>query len=639
MARPGSPRKADCPETVESRRTTGANPHRAGSSGNGQTPRCTGTERTNIFRLALPDQSCHSNGVDAEGFIMAKRATGGKISDILIRNKVITAEALKQAETDASAGGLRLEKFLIEKKIVKGDDLVLALAEYLRMTPITLAHFVPAPHLLELVPKEIITKRNLMPIAKIGKTLTVALGDPFDLMALDELTTITGLTITPLVASETELREIIARIFADSGQNLNLDELMRDDSEVEVVEEEKTEQSIDEMLESADTAPVIKMVNMMLMEAMRTNASDIHIEPMEKTVRLRYRIDGELVERPGPPKGLQNAVISRVKILSDLNIAERRIPQDGRFNIKAMGKEIDLRVSILPTVHGEKIVMRTLDRSKLFPNVAAMGLDKKSEESLSFACSQPQGMILVTGPTGSGKTFTLYSCLQEMNQINVNVITCEDPVEFQLPGINQVQINADVGLSFASALRSILRQDPDIVLVGEIRDGETADIAVKAAITGHLVLSTLHTNDAAGAVARLVDMGIEPFMLGSCLILAQAQRLYRKLCPACKKVAAVSPDILAANHIEPNFFEGSKIFKNVGCPRCTNGYKGRGSLMEILLVNDEVRDGILKGSTSTDIRELGRKNGMLTLKEAGLTRVKEGMTSLEQALEVTGGGD
>jgi len=569
---------------------------------------------------------------------MAKKATSGKISEILLRNKVIAPEALKAAEEEAATGGVRLEKFLIEKKLVKGEDMTLALSEYLKMPPITLAHFSPPPQLLELIPKEVVTKRMVIPIAKVGKNLTVALGDPFDLMALDELATLTGLSITPLVVSELEVTETIGKLFASDTQGLNMEEMMQEDGDVEVVEDgDKEQQSLDEMLQSAEGAPVIRMVNMMLVEALRTRASDIHIEPFEKSVRLRYRIDGSLVEKPGPPKHLQNAVISRVKIMSDLDIAERRIPQDGRFNIKALGKEVDLRVSILPTVHGEKIVMRTLDKTTLLPNIAAMGLDKLSEEGFVYAVNQPHGIILVTGPTGSGKTTTLYSCLQEMNKPDVNIITCEDPVEYQLGGINQVQINSEVGLTFAAALRSILRQDPDIVLVGEIRDGETAEIAVKAALTGHLVLSTLHTNDAPGAVTRMVDMGIEPFMLGSCLIMAQAQRLYRKLCTACKKPTEIAADILKANHVEPNFFEGGKVFKAVGCPRCTNGYKGRGAMMEVLLVNEQIREGILKGMNTGELRALARKNGMLTLKEAGLQRVREGITSFEQALEVTGG--
>ena len=565
-------------------------------------------------------------------------AKGAKtISDVLIKNKVITAEDLETAREEAQGNGIRLEKFLIEKKLVKPEDMALALSDYLKMPPIHLARFTPNPQLMESIPREMMTKRLVIPICRVGKSLTVAVGDPFDLMAIDELSVKTGLQVTPLVAAETDVAEALARIFAKTSSDLDMEELMRDDGDVEVLDDQDEGESLDEQLESAEAAPVIRMVNMMLVEALRTGASDIHIEPMDKSVRLRYRIDGALEERPGPPKNLQNAVISRIKIMSDLNIAERRIPQDGRFNIKALGKEVDLRVSILPTVHGEKIVMRTLDKSSLSPSLSALGLDEVSLSAMQYAIEQPHGILLVTGPTGSGKTTTLYSCLQDMNKPDVNIITCEDPVEYQLSGINQVQMHSEVGLTFSSALRSILRQDPDIVLVGEIRDGETAEIAVKAALTGHLVLSTLHTNDAPGAITRLVDMGIEPFMLGSCLVLAQAQRLYRKLCSACKKTTTLDAQVLKMNKLDPKLFEDAKIYKAVGCPRCAGGYKGRGAIMEVLLVNEAIRDGILRGMNTGEIRELAIENKMVSLKMAGLQRVKEGLTSLEAALAVTGG--
>jgi type IV pilus assembly protein PilB len=569
---------------------------------------------------------------------MVQSQAVGRISSILLKNRVISPEAYAEAEQDARSAGMRIEKYLVEKKIVRSEDMVLALSDYLKMPPIRLRHFTPDPHLIELIPRDTIARRLAIPIARLGNNLTVALGDPFDLVTIDELSSLTGLDVTPVVATESEIGDSIAKLFAESSQGLDMEELMRDtDSDVEVVEDSDHEQSLDEMLESAEGAPVIRMVNMILVEALRTGSSDIHIEPMEKRVRLRYRIDGKLEERPGPPKNLQAAVISRVKIMSDLDIAERRVPQDGRFNIKALGKTIDLRVSILPTSYGEKVVMRLLDKTSLAGSVGSLGLDAKSEESLLYAIGQPHGIILVTGPTGSGKTTTLYSCLQDLNQPDVNIITCEDPVEYQLEGINQVQINADVGLSFASSLRSILRQDPDIVLVGEIRDTETAEIAVKAALTGHLVLSTLHTNDAPGAVTRLMDMGIEPFMLGSCLVLAQAQRLYRKLCPACKKLAKVDPSVLEVNHIPADFFEDAKIYKAVGCPRCSNGFKGRGAIMEVLLVDEEIRSTIVRGGGTAELRQQGVARGMVTLKQAGLQRVKEGLTSIEAALEVTGG--
>ncbi len=560
-----------------------------------------------------------------------------RIKSILLRRESITPEALAQAEVDAQDTGVRLEKFLSEKQRVPPAEMALALSEYLQMPPIALAHFSLNKMLLDKIPQEVMARRRVVPVAMTGTALSVALADPFDLMAIDELSASTGMRIVPLVAPETEIQTVLDRLKAEATSGLDLEELMKDEGDIQVLEEGKEDVSLDEMLESAEGAPVIRMVNMMLLEALRTGASDIHIEPMDKKVRLRYRIDGALVEKPGPPKALQNAVLSRIKIMSDLNIAERRVPQDGRFNIKALGKEVDLRVSILPTVHGEKVVMRTLDKTNLAPSLSALGLDAVSYNAMSYGINQPHGIILVTGPTGSGKTTTLYSCLQDLNKPDVNIITCEDPVEYQLAGINQVQVHAKIGMTFASALRSILRQDPDIVLVGEIRDAETAEIAIKAALTGHLVLSTLHTNDAPGAVTRLIDMGIEPFMLGSTLILAQAQRLYRKLCNACKRPTEVDPEILAANHIDPKEFDGVTIYKAVGCPRCNKGYKGRGAIMEVFSVNDEIRRGILKGLNTSELRDLGRQLGMVTLKDAGLARVKDGLTTLEAVLEVTGG--
>ena len=569
---------------------------------------------------------------------MAKRDLIGTISTILLRRNAIDPKDLDDACREAETGSVRIEKLLLDRKLTSPENVTLALAEYLHMPPISLKHFAPNPQLLELVPRETLSKRSMMPIARIGRTLTVALGDPFDLMAIDELTTITGLNITPVVAAEAAIAIVLSRLSAASSQGLDMEELMRNESDVEVLDDgNNDEQSLDEMLEKAEGAPVIRMVNMILVEALRTGASDIHIEPMENQIRLRYRIDGSLIERPAPPKGLQAAIISRIKIMSDLDIAERRIPQDGRFNIKALGKEVDLRVSILPTVHGEKIVMRTLDKTSLAPSLAALGLDPVSFQSMQYAIEQPHGIILVTGPTGSGKTTTLYSCLQDLNKADTNIITCEDPVEYQLAGINQVQIHEDVGLGFSAALRSILRQDPDIVLVGEIRDKVTAEIAVKAALTGHLVLSTLHTNDAAGAITRLIDMGIEPFMLGSALVCAQAQRLYRKLCPACRKKTQLTREILINNHIDPDSFEGVTVYGPGSCPRCSNGYKGRGAIMEVLLVNEKIRQGILSGMNTGQIRQLAIEKGMISLKEAGLTRVREGLTSLEAALAVTGG--
>ncbi len=572
-----------------------------------------------------------------------------RISDILLQRGSISVEALKQAQERAQAASIRLEKYLQDNSLITATEATISLAEYLRMAPITLARFTPNPQLMELIPPEILRKHQALPMIKLDGVLMVVLGDPFDIMAIDELHVITGLHIMPLVAAEKDIQDTLSRTLApaEGSAGLDLEDIMKDsDNDIEVGKAEKEEVSLEEMMESAEGAPVIRMVNMMLVEALRTRASDIHIEPQEKALRLRYRIDGALTERPSPPKSYQPAIISRIKIMSDLDIAERRVPQDGRFRIKALGKEVDIRVSLLPSIHGEKVVMRVLDKSALFPSLSGLGLEEHAYKAMSYAIAQPHGIILVTGPTGSGKTTTLYSCLQELNKADVNIVTCEDPVEYQLVGINQVQVSSGVGLTFSAALRSILRQDPDIVLVGEIRDGETAEIAVKAALTGHLVLSTLHTNDAAGAIARLIDMGIPPFLLSSSLILSQAQRLYRKLCTVCRQKVELPLDVLQANRIDPDFFLNNadkasghvSIYKAVGCPKCNNtGFRGRGAIMEVLPVTEHIKELIMKGATSGEIREAARAGGMITLKESGLQKVRDGVTSLEAAMEMTGG--
>ena len=492
---------------------------------------------------------------------METSTLGERVVEILLKRQAIEEDVLENARHDAVTAGTRLEKLLVEKNVVSGAEMTLALSEYLKMPPMTLAHFTPSSDLLDLIPRENLQKHLMVPVTRSGRMLTVALGDPFDVIGLEEIHSLTNMDIVPVVVPEKEVTELLQRFLKDTGQGL--EDVIRDASEgeVEVGLEQKDDVSLEEMLESAGDAPVIRIVNSIMIEAIRKKASDIHIEPMEKMIRLRYRIDGLLYESPSPPKSRQSAIISRIKIMSNLNIAERRVPQDGRFKIRAVGKEADVRVSILPTVHGEKIVMRILDKTSLAPSLSALGLDQKSYENLKYAIDQPHGMLLVTGPTGSGKTTTLYSALQELNKTDVNIITVEDPVEYQLHGINQVQTHAEVGLTFAAGLRSILRQDPDIVMVGEIRDGETAAIAVQAALTGHLVLSTLHTNDAAGAVARLLYMGIEAFLLASSLIMTQAQRLFRKVCPACRREREAPLEILRLNHIDPEFFEGANAVR------------------------------------------------------------------------------
>lgn len=559
------------------------------------------------------------------------------IVDILIRRKAVDRGSVNAAMVEAEAEGVKMERYMVENKLVSDVDMALALSEYLGVPPMELSGFSPTEHILELLPQEILKRHQMVPVAKVGKMLTIAMADPFDVVALDQAQALTGLEVQSVVAPERQVHDLLQRHNQDSGAGL--EDILRDVAEGDDIElgvEEADELSIDEMLESAEDAPVIRIVNSIMVESLRRGASDIHIEPMEKSIRLRYRVDGVLYESPSPPKVLQSAIISRIKIMSNLDIAERRVPQDGRFKVRALSKEVDIRVSILPTVHGEKIVMRILDKSMLAPSVSNLGLEPVPYERFMTCLGQPHGMILVTGPTGSGKTTTLYSGLQELNKPGVNIITSEDPVEYQLSGINQVQVNTDVGLSFAAALRSILRQDPDIVMVGEIRDGETAGIAVKAALTGHLVLSTLHTNDAAGAINRLGNMGVESFLLASSVLMTQAQRLFRRLCPACRQARDLSPEIMRLHNIDPAPFQGVTTYAGEGCPKCNGiGYRGRGALMEILVVDDDIRDLIMKETSAADLAQTAIRNGMLTLRDVGLLRVQDGTSSLEEILRVT----
>jgi type IV pilus assembly protein PilB len=545
---------------------------------------------------------------------------------------------VEQSRLDADSQKKTVVQVLMERKLIDESSIVLAQARRAHHPPMELRNFKVDSGLLESIPPEVLNRHGVLPIAKIGRCLTVAMADPTDVVALDDLRSHTQLHITTVLASEKELRAMLDESL--SGGNSKLAEVMQDadDTQVMFTSDTSGEVNLEEMADLAEGAPVIRIVNSILSESLRKHASDIHIEPMEKNVRLRYRIDGNLYENPSPPKALMPAITSRIKIMSHLDIAERRVPQDGRFKIRAMEKDVDVRVSILPTVHGEKIVMRLLDKGALPPGVGALGLEKLDYDRLMLALRQPYGMIFVTGPTGSGKTTTLYSALRELNTEDVNIITVEDPVEYQLKGVNQVQVNAAVGLTFASGLRSILRQDPDIVLVGEVRDLETATICIQAALTGHLVLSTLHTNDAVGAIMRLKNMGIEPFMASSALILCQAQRLFRKLCPSCKVPVEVPVEVMKANRIDPGRFDMTKstFFKAHGCSKCHDiGYKGRSVIMEILEVDEDIRGMIARGSPNTEIRDTAVRKGMTSLRDAGIKRAMRGDTSIEEILQVT----
>ena len=575
---------------------------------------------------------------------LAGGARRGRFADVLVSRGCLKAEDVAEIVRHADESGTPFEKFVVQERLVSPERFALAAAEYFSIPPISLPENYPVPtDLLTVGTPDFWIRTKAIPLNRLAGRMTIAVADPFDLPSQEEVARAVGGVFWTCVAPEQQIMDVLLKYKAQQDAEnpaLALENIMKgQETSVEYNSDiAAADDVLDATLESAGEAPVIRMVNSMIIEALKTKASDIHFEAMERSSRLRFRIDGELIERPAPPKPLHNAVVSRIKIMSNRDIAERRVPQDGRFKVKALKKEVDVRVSILPTVHGEKVVMRILDKANLATGLSDLGLDDYAYDAMRYAISQPHGIILATGPTGSGKTTTLYSCLQDLNKSNVNIVTAEDPVEYELQGVNQVHVNVAAGLTFAGVLRSILRQDPDIVLVGEIRDNETADIAVKAALTGHLVLSTLHTNDAVGVIPRLVDMQVPPFLIASSLILAQAQRLYRRLCPSCRVEVAANEELLLANHVNPDDFRGRVIYGPGGCARCRNtGYKGRGAFMEVLPVTAAIRDLIEQGANIEVLRAAAIKEGMVTLKEIGMRKVRDGITSLEAALEVTGG--
>jgi type IV pilus assembly protein PilB len=558
----------------------------------------------------------------------------------LVEHFHLSEAQLEEAAAAAEEKGIGLEEALVQKKLLPPHGIAMALAQSADVPPFNLSLLNFDPNLLTDMPVAQMRSHLILPVSRIGKTLTVAVADPYNVIALESISSASGLRLMTVVVPEKNLREYVESRLVEQDKTNDLEETLsqfNEDAELSTVDG-KENIDLDEAVNSADDKPVIRIVNSILVEALRKRASDIHVEPELDGCRVRYRVDGILVAAGSPPKSLMNAIVSRIKIMSNLDIAERRVPQDGRCRIRALDKEVDIRVSILPVIHGEKIVMRILDKSNLPKGLGDLGLDEYSKNAFARALAQPYGMIFVTGPTGSGKTTTLYSALQELNDPETNIITVEDPVEYQLKGVNQVQTHADVGLTFAAGLRSILRQDPDIVLVGEVRDFETASIAVQAALTGHLVLSTLHTNDAPGAVARLHNMGIEPFMLASALILAQAQRLYRRLCPGCKTPFELTLQELRDNHIgvENLSLDKATTFLPGKCNKCGHmGYKGRGSIMEIMEITEPVRDMILKNANGDELRRVAVAQGMITLQRAGIHKVLQGITSVDEVLRIT----
>jgi len=566
------------------------------------------------------------------------KSFGQRIADVLIEDGLLLPNQLEEAVGIQKHEGGRLLKILTDKQFVTEQDMAFSMGRCLNTPPINLAKLTIPEEIMTLVPREMAKANKLVPIARLNGKLFVAMADPTNVLAVDDLKRRVQLDIVPMIATERSVADALAGVHGGA----NMSQVLRQVSEeaaqtAESIEVEKTkgeEIDLDRLASDSEDAPVIKIVNLILAQAVKEKASDIHIEPFQHSLKLRYRVDGELMMAESPPKALQLAITSRIKILAGLNIAERRVPQDGRFRIKVMGKEVDLCISILPTAHGEKIVIRILDKSSLTSNIDQMGMDEETLGKFKKAIDAPHGMILVTGPTGSGKTTTLYSVLHELNNPEYNIVTVEDPIEYELVGINQVAVRNDIGLDFASALRSILRQDPDIVMVGEIRDNETADIAVKAALTGHQVLSTLHTNDAAGAITRLDDMGIEPFLISSSVLMSCAQRLVRRVCTNCRDEFIPEPEIFEKLGIKPA--KGAVFFQGHGCDRCKGrGYLGRAAIIEALPVTETVRRLIIKRASAAVIKNQAVSEGMKTLRMVGLEKAGEGVTTLEEIWRVT----
>ncbi|HEV8582615.1 MAG TPA: type IV-A pilus assembly ATPase PilB [Thermoanaerobaculia bacterium] len=566
-----------------------------------------------------------------------------KLGELLIRTGRINQAQLNEALALQKDQGGRVGTNLVKLGYLSEKQLVESLSQHFKVSSVDLNGMEIDDAVIKIIPADIARKYTILPVTKTGATITVAMIDPTNVFAMDDVKFMTGYKVEPVVASETAIRAAIDRYYG-STHAIELKKVMEDLSEesgsdLEVLEDEE-DLDLASLEEESEQAPVVKLVNLILTDAIKRSASDIHIEPYEKEYRVRYRIDGILYEMMHPPLKLREAITSRCKIMSKLDIAEKRLPQDGRIKIKTKisgrTKDLDYRVSVLPTLFGEKIVMRLLDKDKLMLDMSKLGLESEPLRKFEQAILKPYGMVLVTGPTGSGKTNTLYSALQRINTPEVNIITAEDPVEFNLAGINQVQTREQIGLNFAAALRSFLRQDPNIILVGEIRDFETAEVAIKAAMTGHLVLSTLHTNDAPSSISRLMNMGIEPFLVATSVHLIAAQRLVRRICTFCKEPLEVPPAALTQIGFSEHESRTLKLFRGRGCDRCSNtGYKGRIGLYEVLEVDDEMREMILSGGSAFELRQKAVQNGMMTLRGSGLQKIRDGVTTIDEVVRET----
>ncbi|MEW6408979.1 MAG: type IV-A pilus assembly ATPase PilB [Nitrospirota bacterium] len=556
---------------------------------------------------------------------------------MLVSANLITEEQLKKAlELQKKEGG-RLGSNLIKLGFIDEEKLANFLGKQYGIPSVNLAQYEIDPSVVKLVPFDVAQKYQLIPVERKGASLSVAMVDPSNVFAIDDIKFLTGYNVNPMVATESSVKAAITKYYEQvEALESMLESLKVEDNGLDIIHEEEESVNLSELKQAVEEAPVVKLVNMILSDAVAKRASDIHIEPYEKTFRIRFRVDGVLYDVMQPPKRLKAAITSRIKIMSELDISERRLPQDGRIKLRMKGKEIDLRVSTIPTLFGEKIVMRLLDKSNLMLDMTRLGFEEKALKDFQEAISAPYGMVLVTGPTGSGKSTTLYSALNTLNNIDVNIMTAEDPVEYNLMGINQVQMKEEIGLNFAAALRSFLRQDPDIIMVGEIRDYETAEIGVKAALTGHLVLSTLHTNDAPSTINRLLNMGIEPFLVASSVLLIVAQRLARKICQNCKEEEKYPLQSLIELGFTEEEAETVTCYKGKGCDICGGtGYKGRIALYEVMPVKEEIRELILQGANATEIKKTAARLGMNTLRMSGLTKIKEGITTVGEVMRVS----
>lgn len=561
-----------------------------------------------------------------------------RIVDLLIEGKNIKKEELESALQRQREKGESIEKILLEKGIITEKELLIILAKELNLPPIDLSKYKIDPELLNIIPERLARQYHIIPISQIGTVITIAMSDPFNIFAVDDLKNLTGCDIDIAVATDSDIIKAINTLYGKKTI-FTVSEAIKDFSQegegLSIVEDSEKDVEIDAALEESKKAPLVQLVDLIIKEALKQRASDIHIEPTEKDLRVRYRIDGNLQDVLSLPKRNQNAVIARIKVMSRLDITEWRLPQDGRFKIKVANKEIDFRVSVLPITFGQKVVLRILDKANLAIGLDGLGFFPESTAIFKEAIARPFGMILVTGPTGSGKSTTLYSIINQLNTVERNIITVEDPVEYELPGITQIPVKPEIGLTFASGLRALLRQNPDIIMIGEIRDSETADIAVKASLTGQLLFSTLHTNDACGAVTRLVDMGVEAFLVASSLILVCAQRLARKICASCKEPVLVPPEILKRLGLNPG--KDAVYYHGKGCNLCRNtGYRGRMGVLEVLMIDDEIREMMSRGKSSDEIKQFAVKHrGMQTLWDDAIKKFTLGLTTFEEVLRVT----